>query len=239
MVVNCQTVRVLIQRAYLMFPDGRINPAPFFLVPISGGPGWLDSDRFMIDAKAEGPASEAMMAGPMLQDLLETRFGLRIHRTSREMPAYELTVARDGPKLKATREESCVPFDRAQPPTVPRPGQQALCGTITPDANGGMVAYGITLEGLCRRLSGALGQVVMDKTGLTGAFDAHLDLSPGDLAPRRPGLQAQTDQTAPPPLSDPVIEIRAAMQKLGLQLRPTKASGEAIIVDHVEKPSDN
>jgi uncharacterized protein (TIGR03435 family) len=239
LVLNCETVTILIQRAYLIYRDGHPNSDPFFLVPISGGPGWVDSDRYTIDAKAEGSQSQAMMMGPMLQALLEDRFRLKIHREKREVPVYALTVAKGGPKLQATKEASCIPFDPAQPPAPPARGQRSSCGVIAPDTNGGLVTYGQTMAGLCLSFSGLFGRPVIDRTGLAGAFDIHLELSPRDLIPVPPGPQVQTDPTATAPMSDPLSSVRFALQKLGLQLESTKGPGEALVIDHVEKPSEN
>ena len=237
--LTCQTVTRLIQTAYLMYRAGRPNSAPFFLVPISGGPGWVDSDRYTIVAKAETPQSQGMMMGPMLQALLEDRFHLKIHREQKEVPVYALTVAKGGHKLQATKEASCTPFDPAQPPAPPSPGQRASCGVVMPDANGKLVTYGQTLAGLCLYFSGPLGRSVIDKTGLAGAFDIHLELSPRDLIPAPPGPQVQTDPNATTPMPDPLNSVRFALQKLGLQLESTKGPGEALIIDHVERPSEN
>jgi uncharacterized protein (TIGR03435 family) len=239
LILTCQTVTRLIQTAYLMYRDGRPNSAPFFLVPISGGPGWVDSDRYTIDAKAETPQSQGMMLGPMLQALLEDRFHLKIRREQKEVPVYALTVAKDGHKLQATKEASCTPFDPAQPPAPPSPGQHASCGVVMPGADGKLVTYGQTLAGLCPYFAGPLGRPVIDKTGIVGTFDIHLELSPRDLIPAPPGPQVQTDPTATTPTPDPLSSVRFALQKLGLQLESTKGPSEALVIDHVERPSEN
>jgi uncharacterized protein (TIGR03435 family) len=222
-----------------MYRDGHFNPGAYFLVPISGGPGWVDSDRYTIDAKPESPESHDMMMGPMLQALLEDRFQLKIRRESKDIPVYALTIAQGGPRLQATKEASCVPFDPAQPPAPPAPARRSACGVFTPDTNGGIVTYGQTMAGLCLRFSGVLGRPILDKTGIVGAFDIHLALSPSDMVPRPPGLQVQTDSTAADPASDPVSSFRFAMGKLGLQLESTKGPGDLLVIDHVEKPSQN
>jgi len=97
---------------------------------ISGGPEWIDSERYDIDAKAERIAKSEMMQGPMLQALLEDRFKLKIHHGTREIPVYNLTVAKDGSKLQPFKEGSCTPNDFLlnpfPPPLVPgRPDLRA------------------------------------------------------------------------------------------------------------------
>jgi uncharacterized protein (TIGR03435 family) len=98
----CQTLMRLIQGAYVFFAHGRMNIG--LSVPITGGPGWVNSDLYQIDAKAGAPQSHGIMNGPMLQALLEDRFKLKIHREISEGPVYALTVAKGGPKLLPLKE---------------------------------------------------------------------------------------------------------------------------------------
>jgi uncharacterized protein (TIGR03435 family) len=102
--LNCQLVSGLIQMAYLMYPNGtRLNePGIVLNSPIEGGPGWINSDRYTITAKAEGDASEGVMRGPMFRALLEDRFKLHIRREIHEVPVYALTVAKGRKSILAT-----------------------------------------------------------------------------------------------------------------------------------------
>src|SRR5213083_2794819 len=68
---------------------------------VSGGPDWINSDRYDIEAKAQDRASSQQIEGPMLQSLLEDRFKLVVHREMKELPVYEMTVAKGGAKLKS------------------------------------------------------------------------------------------------------------------------------------------
>src|SRR5580658_2008791 len=127
--LRCQNVMGFINLAYRFYANGRVN-APWSWPPIEGGPAWINSDRYEINAKAEGTPSEAMTHGPMLQALLEDRFKLKIHRETREIQAYVLTIAKNGPKLHSFKEGSCVPFDFATallPPEPPAPGTTPPC----------------------------------------------------------------------------------------------------------------
>ena len=94
-------------------------------LPIEGGPSWIHSAFYEINAKAEGNPSVKMMMGPMMQLLLEDRFHLKIHRQTSEGPVYFLTVGRGGPKLHAFTEGSCTRYS-AFAPTPLQPGQ-AYC----------------------------------------------------------------------------------------------------------------
>ena len=98
---------------------------------ISGDPPWIGSDRYDIQAKSEGNASVQEMEGPMLQALLEDRFKLKLHRETRQLPVYELTVAKSGVKLERSKEGSCIPYSvDAPPPPAPAPGapRSNFCG---------------------------------------------------------------------------------------------------------------
>ena len=101
-----------IRQAYAKFANGQANWYWAFL-PIVGGPNWASSERFTIDAKAEGTPSLQMMKGPMLQALLVDGFHLRSHRETRQVPIYELAVAKGGSKLRAF-DGKCHPIDFAK-----------------------------------------------------------------------------------------------------------------------------
>src|SRR5580698_1221154 len=104
------------------------------LFQISGGPDWINSERYDIVAKADGSASGKQMTGPMLQTLLEDRFKLRFHRETKLLPVYELTVAKGGTKLKRSKEGGCIPFSMDSPPLPPLRVQEeprtTFCGFL-------------------------------------------------------------------------------------------------------------
>jgi bla regulator protein BlaR1 len=165
--INCQSLRNLIRMAYITFPDGRRSvrtPAP----PIEGGPGWVDSDRYQITAKAEGAPGQSMMRGPMLQALLEDRFKLKLRRDTREVPVYSLTVAKNGPKLQPFQEGSCVVLDFSKPPALPGPGEKfpVLCNmrmlkTAKPILT--WQVHGATLDEFSGELGADLDRIVINK----------------------------------------------------------------------------
>ena len=192
-VVTNQPLRRLIIFAYSLQPQQLV-----------GGPSWLDSDRFDILAQAEGNISPTPPGGPpgpaqlMMQRLLAERFGLVVHTEAREMPVYALTVARSdgrlGPRIKPADRDCLALMTQApggvpvQAPRLPdgRPG----CG-ITRDGTGKVMAGGTTMTMLAiSMLTGPAGRLVVDRTGLTGAYDFDLefaaDPAPGAApAPRR------------------------------------------------------
>jgi uncharacterized protein (TIGR03435 family) len=229
--LECRTVMSLIRMAYVQFADGKRRP-PGSEVPIDGGPAWINSALYTIEAKAPDPAAPGLetMSGPMMQTLLEHRFQLKIRRETKPVPIYELTVARGGPRLQAAHPGKCVSSD----PGPPEPGKPWTppCGAVQESGpNGGLYTYGQTMAGLCKQFAGALRRDVVDKTGLAGAYDIHLDLSFDDLSPKA--------DDGPADATDPFGAIAAAVERLGLKLVPAKGPGEVLVIDHVEKPSEN
>ncbi len=103
--VRCLTVKGLIGTAYVTNRepgDGKI----FGRDAILGGPAWLSTAEYDIEAKAEGNAAGPVMAGPMLRALLEDRFRLTLHRETKQVPVYDLTAAKNGFRLKPLPEEA-------------------------------------------------------------------------------------------------------------------------------------
>ena len=110
--LGCWPLWRLIGDAYETFADGKVDPLkPLVPLPLDSAPAWVNSARYSIDAKAEGPESGAVMRGPMMQTLLEDRFQLKVHRETKEVPAYIMTVAKGGPKLQRTIDGSCNSVD--------------------------------------------------------------------------------------------------------------------------------
>lgn len=235
----CVTTANLIRLAYLAFPTGQRN-APVspssFQMPISGGPSWLDSDRYSIDAKVEQPVNTEMMKGPMMQALLEDRFKLKLHKKAKEIHVFELTVGVRGPKLQPARKGGCMAYDRNSPPPNPGPGEPSpvICGVIRKSAGDGFDVPGVTMADLCRQLSAYVDHDIVDKTSITGAFDVHLDLLPADI-----GYAGAAPDPSSPFTPGDGGAIAVAARKLGLQMRNAKSSAEFLVIDHVERPSEN
>jgi uncharacterized protein (TIGR03435 family) len=232
--VECQTAKGLIQGAYVAFANGHsVTPGYVRHVAIEGGPSWLDSDRFEINARAEGGASHVMMAGPMMQTLLEDRFNLKIHLETREVPAYALAVAKGGPKLKPFREGSCTPIpldliiSTFPPPDIPPNDHYCRTGGATKGGIQAIDAPATTLDDFARmHLAILAGRPVINKTGIPGRFDFHLEFAP--------------DETPPPgePPAGPTI-FTALEEQLGLKLESTRGPGEFLVIDSISKPSQN
>ncbi|PYT28844.1 MAG: hypothetical protein DMG57_13510 [Acidobacteria bacterium] len=224
----------LIQRAYVRFSDGRPHFWPG-VVPITGGPAWIHSELFDIDARAERNPSEEMMQGPMLQALLEDRFQLKIHRETREVPVYALTVEQGGSRLKPFEEGSCI----AMPLKVPLPTLvlgQRYCKVRVGIQPPVVDAQGSTLTEFAQLLDLVLDRPVIDNAGITGKFDIHLEFAISEATPRfLPGGDL-ADQAGPASAGPSVF---TAIQQLGLKLEPTQGPREFLVIDHVERPSEN
>ena len=96
---RCQTLKALISAAFQRWANRQLNP-PHTYSQREGGPSWIASLRYTITAKAEGNVPRGMMSGPMMQALLQDRFGLKIHLETREIPIYALTIGRGGNKMR-------------------------------------------------------------------------------------------------------------------------------------------
>jgi uncharacterized protein (TIGR03435 family) len=228
--LRCYTAMELIRMAYVQYADGKPRSPGGRQTPVSGGPGWIDSDRYDISATAESPQSPETMRGPMLQALLEDRFRVKVHHAAKEVPVYELTVAKGGPKLQAAQSGTCFPPDL---PRAERPAGLFPCGVFTRSkTNDGSYMYGTTLANFCAQISLLLDRDVIDKTGIAGAFDIHVETPPPDAAP----VDAAGIAPSPADLSDTVI---AAVRSIGLRMEPAKGRGDFLVIDRVERPAEN
>jgi uncharacterized protein (TIGR03435 family) len=228
------------------------------------GPDWLATEFYAITAKLpDGPKPNMEERRQMMANLLTERFGLVFHRTTKEVPGYELVVAPGGPSPKLTASTGAPP----PPPTAPAvAGPPERLGVnpegfpvltanqIWASTNGDgkqrftfrrrtMHAFASDLRMTLSRLSPDDAVIpIEDKTGLAGPFDFHLEIPAG---PQRlpPALRLQMGQMATSDDAPPVgpKEVSAALEKqLGLRLNPVKVPLDYIVVDKVNKvPTDN
>src|ERR1039457_1407410 len=179
---------------------------------ISGGPAWLDSEEYDIDAKAETPATRDQMR-LMLRTLLAGRFKLAIHRESKEMRVYALTVAKNGPLIHAFKEGETAAAK--QPPLGVRHcrcDMSQFAGVLSIQLSIPLLEDPSTPS----RSNGPLIPVV-DKTGLKGTYNFDVEVKP---EPDGDSITAWQ---------------RALQQQLGLKLEAQKAPIEIIVIDHAEK----
>jgi uncharacterized protein (TIGR03435 family) len=228
------TLQILMQYAYGVWK-------------IVGGPNWLTSSRYQIDATADAAASRDQMF-LMLQSLLEDRFHLKTHRDTKDLPVFALVPNRGSLKLPPPKEGVCVDSAMDAPAEWAGAGRMAAPGEGQPTKSrcgSAVVALGprgaemkggkIAMPELVRTLSMLLGRSVIDQTGFTGLFDLQLDFVPDDTTPSMP----------PPPPNSGISDItgvsiaQALQQQLGLRLQSTKGPVQVIVVDQAEPPSVN
>jgi uncharacterized protein (TIGR03435 family) len=241
--LSCVPLRILVRMAYSGFAGGSNVPKR---IEVTGGPGWVDSDRFDIEAKASDAVAPNQIYGPMLQVLLEERFRLAVRRESKQDSVYELTVAKIGAKLKSAKDGDCVMVDLNHLPARPEPGQPQphYCGMPSGRSNAaGMVydGYGMTMaEFASRMLANYVDRPVIDRTGLAGKFDIHLEFVPNLAMMHSPvRLNGVDASEVPPPPEEAGKSIFGAVEKLGLKLSPGTGPQEFLVITHVERLSGN
>ena len=197
---------------------------------ILGGPKWIDSTRFDIEAKMEdGEAAQLkaldhehgrVQVQAMFQQLLADRFQLKVHWETRELPVYALVVAKNGAKL---------------PPTKDTTGNT---GTSS-NGHGSSVQFtatGQTLAQLAQSLTTAaahdLGREVIDKTGIEGKYDVSLNWTRDTGAASAASPDSNTQDSGP-------SIFTAIQEQLGLKLEPAKGPVQVLVIDHAEMPSEN
>ena len=220
------TVRTLIRQAY----DVRD-------FQISGGPGWLDTERYDIVAKGDGTGvsddeirkmtddqRKAFKAQLLLklQMLLADRFQLKVHRETKELPIYALIVAKSGPKIKSAG------------------GEPGLGGLTTRGGDAGQTVItgnSVPMAALARLLSSRVGLAVVEMTNLKGDYDFKMSFTPDMGA--LPGSSGDgTDQPAGVDTGGPSIST-ALQEQLGLRLEARKGPVEVVVIDSVQKASEN
>jgi uncharacterized protein (TIGR03435 family) len=208
------SIRALLQYAYGL-------PA----TQILGGPSWLDSSTFDIDAKSDATVDAQLHALPdiearqrkqlMVQTLLADRFQLKTHQETRELPVFNLVLAKGGAKFKPSDADGTA-ISSSTGSGIQRIHVQGSDNTI---------------ELLARELAESLGRVVVDKTGIDARYDLTLRWMPADRPP--PMLNGAPDPNPPPDI------FTAIQEQLGLKLEPAKGPVPVLVIDHIERPSEN
>ncbi len=192
---------------------------------ISGGPGWVDSAHFDVDAKVAGQDLEAYkkltypQRRALLQAMLADRFHLKLHHETKTLPLYNLVVAKGGFLLKPLPPFTPPPDAAKDSEAARRPGMMTM-------GPGMLKAQGVGIDALANHLASVLEHTVVDKTGITGDFDIDLKWRP--------------DDAGPPAEGDSGVSLFTAVQEqLGLKLESAKGPVEVLVVDHAEQPLAN
>ncbi|MGB6688531.1 MAG: TIGR03435 family protein [Terracidiphilus sp.] len=199
-----------------------------------GAPGWAETDRYDVDAKVapEDAPSFEHLKGPermsLLLPVLEDRFRLRFHHETKELPVYALMIAKGGSKLKAKDD------------VAPRDSGDGGRMTLRP---GNLEAHDAKVELLLGVLTGQLHRTIVDKTGLPGRYDFTLQWTP-DVAPlplpTDVGSDAEGTANENRTANDSAPGIFTALQEqLGLKLESEKDPIDVIVIDHIDRPSEN
>jgi uncharacterized protein (TIGR03435 family) len=192
---------------------------------VTGGPDWVNTQVWEIKATFDPPEPEEgtldeagrkavqLREQQRVQSLLADRFHFKCHFTTKELPIYELVPTKSGAKLTATT------------------ASDEKRHSISSNGNGrktDLVATGVTLDELIGHLlSNEVGRTVVDKTGLTGSYDITLTWMPAMAS------AADTDAASGPTI------FTALEEQLGLKLMPAKGPVQVLVIDSVEKPSEN
>jgi len=198
---------------------------------LSGEPAWVDSDLYDVNVKMDDSSMEALARLPpdqvqpmrqkMLQAVLAERFNLQVHRETKQLPIYALIVAKGGSKLKASAPVAVSPDEDKD--TVARKQQG---NTMMSWESGGFLitAQGVRLEQFVFQLGAQLHSRVENKTGLDGRYDFTLRFAPEDLSNSNSSLPSIFD---------------AVQEQLGLKLESTKGPMDVIVIDRIERPTEN
>jgi uncharacterized protein (TIGR03435 family) len=232
--ITCNLLRYILMDVY------RLDPAS----PPTGGPNWIDDTLLKIEAKAEGnPSKEDMRL--MIQSLFEERLKLKVHPKMQEAKAYSLVVMKNGSKFQpakdaqgnpvasiSSEEERKTKWEEMQTAKLYRgslaPGAYAIAGT--PGGQQLYIGRAISMETFAASLFSIAGRKVVDKTGLAGLYDVKIEYAnPLGQQLSSPGSAAEL----------PADIFTAIQEQLGLRLEPDKAPLEQLIIDSVEKPSEN
>jgi bla regulator protein blaR1 len=200
---------------------------------VSGGPGWVGTERFDVTARVAPAATKGQedlakmnegqfktvrdQSNERLRALLADRFQLIVHKETKDQPIYALVVSKSGAKLQEVKEAEA------------RRGMRI--------GRGRAEGFGISIEMLAQDLSSLMERPVVDKTELTGKYDFVLEWTPDLADARTQGFGDGITSPAPAP-GGPTI-FTALQEQLGLRLESQKGPIENIVIDRVEKPSEN
>ena len=188
---------------------------------IIGGPGWMETDKFDISGQPDVPgAPSEVQIKSMLRKLIETRFGMKFHPGQKELSAYILTVAKDGPKMTKSDAEA-------------NAGSAFFFTKL-----GNLTVRNSTMRDFANGMQGAVfDRPVVDHTGLEGRWNCTLKWTPDETQFSVFGVKIPPPSEAPD--DAPPLLFKAIQEQIGLKLEAGKPMVDVMILDHVEKPSDN
>jgi uncharacterized protein (TIGR03435 family) len=220
---------------------------------IIGGPSWIKSDVFDIEATipngaANFTSNRSGVSSPpklqkMLQSLLADRFRLAVHRENREVPVYALNIAKGGPKLQPSTDQSCgAPDDVITQ-------QRSACGASVIALRAAdqaiMRTFKMSLDNFSKILIYGLDRPVINKTQIEGGFDITFEFAPDRGLLQTVPVGGAMALTGPVfsrggvPAASGASIFNAIQEQLGLKLEPTTGPVEFLVIDRVERPTEN
>ena len=187
---------------------------------ITGGPSWIDNDKFDLEAKFDASSIHGAkdltyrQRADMLQPLLADRFHLKVHHETKLFPVFNLVLAKGGPELHQTKPED-----------IDSMGTGVTCHILR-NGGGYTKRQDCAVKSLEDLLRYETGRTVIDKTGLTAHYDFELRWTPENTPADSPNA------------SGPSI-FTAVQEQLGLKLEPATAPLDVLVIDSAEKPSEN
>jgi uncharacterized protein (TIGR03435 family) len=217
------TVLALLQSAY------QFEYMPF---QITGGPSWLGMERFDVEGRAPMPTPSRAEVDAMVRSLLATRFKVVYGKETRDMPVYQLVVARVDGRMPPQFRPASKPCDRTpiavnppapDPNALPRCGARSARGTLAPD-NQRIEGVGATLDDLAQRLAAPARRIVVNRTNLQGFFDYEVEFTPDNNQ-----AGADTPDTG-------LALFTALQEQLGLRLESARGPVDMLVIQSAEKP---
>jgi uncharacterized protein (TIGR03435 family) len=207
---------------------GQMLPYPQLL----GGPTWIDTDRFDVNAKVGSESLNSVAQKQlMLRTLLSERFKLVVHTETKDLPVYTLVLSRRDSTLGRQLRHAEVDCEAL---LASQHGRRERC-ILYALPSGKLMLRGQTIGALADALTILLNRMVIDETGLSGGFDADADFNPEGL----PGM-AQLRSDDPNRQATDVPSLFTAMQEqLGLKLESSQAPVEVVVIDSVERPTED
>jgi uncharacterized protein (TIGR03435 family) len=201
---------------------------------VVGGPPWVDTDRFDVQARPSAPVRPGDGMA-MMRTLLADRFGLRTRLARQGRPIFALMTTdsggRTGPRLRPASSAACI--KRGMLPGEVPVGELPSCGLSA--GPGRMSGRSVGLYLLAEYLSPRINRLVTDRTGLSGTFD--LDLEWEMEGATRAALPRLSPDGTPPPEFDGAPLLTALREQLGLRLEATTGPVAVIVIDSVERPT--
>jgi uncharacterized protein (TIGR03435 family) len=192
---------------------------------LSGLPGWAEGEKYDIQAKA-GKLENEDQVFEMLRGLLNERFQLKFHWVTKSQSVYALVIAKGGAKLKPSVKGSCVEPRADNAPLQPGEKTPDYCGTFVARRSQ-IDGHRIVISQLMTALGSQLDYPLIDHTGLKGAYDVHLTWNPDEAT------NDGADNSAGASI------FTSLQEQLGLRLQSTKGPVKVLVIDHIEKPSEN